>query len=122
MHTQPTKYDEVRRIIQSLNKEKSAISPCIPVKLLTESVDIYLPFLADIINQSLKNGIFPDERKLIEVIPLFKKADAFDEINYWPVSLLSDMSKIFERIIFNQINKYIEPFLSDLGTGFRKKP
>ena len=37
--------DEVRKIIQSLNMKKSAISSCIPVKHLTESVDVYLPFL-----------------------------------------------------------------------------
>ena len=38
--------------------KKSAISSCVPVKRLTESVDIYLPFLTYIINQSLKNSIF----------------------------------------------------------------
>ena len=69
--------------------KKSAISSCILVKHLTESVDIYLPFLTDIITQSLKNGVFPDELKLAEVIPLFKKADPFDKINYRHVSLLS---------------------------------
>ena len=56
--------DEVRKIIQSVNKKKSAMSSCTPVKHLSESVDIYLPFLTDIINQSLKNGIFPNELKL----------------------------------------------------------
>ena len=91
--------------------KKSAISSCI--QHLTESVDINLPFLTHIISQSLKNGIFPDELKLAEVIPLFKKVDPFDKINYRPVSLLSHMSKVFERIIFNQINEYIEPFLSN---------
>ena len=96
------------------------ISSCIPVKHLTESVDMYLSFLTDIIHQSLKNDIFPNELKLTEVIPLFKKADPFDKINYRPVSLLSYMSKVFEKIFFNQINKYIEPFLSNLLTGFRK--
>ena len=55
-----------------------------------------------------------------EVITLFKKADPFDKINYRPVSLLSHMSKVFERNIFNQINEYIEPFLSNILTGFRK--
>ena len=113
--------DEVRKLIQSLNMKKSAISSS--VKHLTESVDIYLPFLTDIINQSLKNGIFPDELKLAEVIPLFKNADPFDKINYRPVSLLSHISKVFEIIIFNQINeyiKYIESFLSNLPTGFPK--
>ena len=83
-------------------------------------VDIYLPFLTGIINQALKNGIFPDELKLDEVIPLFKKVDPYDKINYRPVSLLSHMSKVFERIIFYQINECIEPFLSNLRTGFHK--
>ena len=41
-------------------------------------------------------------------------------MNYRPVSLLSHMSKVFERIILNQINEHIEPFLSNLLTGFRK--
>ena len=56
--------DEVRKIIQPLNKKKSAISFCTPIKHLAGTVDIYLPFLTDIINQSLKNGIFLDELKL----------------------------------------------------------
>ena len=96
------------------------ISSCNPVKHLTESANIYLPFLTDIIDQSLQNGKFSDKLKLAEVIPLFKKADLFDKINYQPVSLLLHMSKVFERIIFNEINKYIEPFLSNLLTGFCK--
>ena len=96
------------------------ISSCNLEKHLTESVIIYLPFLTDIIDQSLQNGKFPDILKLAEVIPLFKKADLLDKINYQPVSLLLHMSKVFERIIFNEINKYIEPFLSNLLTGFCK--
>ena len=111
--------DEVRKIIQSLNTRKSATSSCIPVKHLTASVDIYLPFLTDIINQSLKNGIFLDELKLVGVIPLSKKADPFNKINYGPVKLLL-MSKVFERVTFNQVSKYIEPFLSNPPIGFCK--
>ena len=42
--------------------------------------------------------------KLAEIMPLFKKADPFHNTNYRPVSLLSQMSKVFGRIIFNQIN------------------
>lgn len=110
--------DEVRN--QSLNRKKSSISSCIPVKHLTESVDIYRPFLTGIISQSLKNAIFPGEFKWAEVISVFKKTDPFDKINCRPVSLLSQMSKVFERLIFNLINEYIEPFLSNLLTGFRE--
>ena len=52
--------------------------------------------------------------------PLFKKADPFDKVNYRPVSLLSHVSKVYERIIFNQINTYFEPYFSSFLTDFRK--
>ena len=44
-------------------------------------MDFYLLLLIYIINDSLKRGIFPDELKLAEVTPLFKKADPFDKLN-----------------------------------------
>ena len=120
-HFKGVSSNEVKKI-KSLNTKKSALSSCIPVSILINSIDTYLPILTDIINDSIKNGVFPDELKLAEVIPLFKKADPFDKSNYRPVSLLSHMSKVFERIIYNQINvnQYIEPFLPNLLTGFRK--
>ena len=58
------------------------------------------------VNQSLTTGIFPDNLKLAEVIPLFKKGDPTSINNYRPISLLSALSKIFERVIYNQINNY----------------
>ena len=65
-------------------------------------MDIYLPLLPDIINDTLKRDIFPGELKLAEVITLFKKVDPFDKTtNYRPVSLLSHISKDFGRLIYN---------------------
>ena len=103
--------EEVKKVIKSLNKKKSAISSCIPVKVLTDSVDTYLPIFTDIINSSVRNGTFPEELKLAEVTPLFKKADPFDKVNCRPVSLLLHVSKVYERIIFNQISTYFEPYI-----------
>ena len=73
--------EEVKKFIKSLSKEKSDISSCIPVKVLVASVDTYLPIFTDIINSSIRNGTFPEQLKLPEVTPLFKKADPFDKIN-----------------------------------------
>ena len=103
-----------------MNKKKSATSSCIPVKVLIVSVDTYLPICIDIKNSSIRNGTFPEELKLIEVTPLFKKADRFDKVNYRPVCLLPHVSKVYERIIFNQISTYFEPYFSSFLTGFRK--
>ena len=89
--------EEVKKVIKSLNKKKSAISSCIPVKVLLDSVDTYLPIFTDIINSSIRNCTYPEELKLAEVTPLFKKADPFDKVNYRPVSLLSHVSKVYEN-------------------------
>ena len=58
------------------------------------------------INRSLTTGIFPDNFKLAKVIRLFKKGDPTSINNYRPISLLPARSKIFERVIYNQVNNY----------------
>ena len=88
--------NKVKKILKTLNRKKSAISSCISVSILIDSMDIYLPLLTDIINDSVKRGIFPDELKLAEIISLFKKADPFDKTNYRPISLLS---LIFQKFL-----------------------
>ena len=61
----------MKKVIKPLDKKKSAISSCIPVKVLIDSVDTYLPIFTDIINSNIKNVIFPEELKLAEMNPLF---------------------------------------------------
>ena len=52
--------------------------------------------------------------------PLFKKLDCMNKENYRPVSLLSHISKVFERILYNQLNDFMKDKLSNILTGFRK--
>lgn len=59
-----------------------------------------------IINQIITTCIFPNKLKLARVIPIYKKGDSCNIANYRPISLLPCISKIVERIIFNQINIY----------------
>ena len=58
--------------------------------------------------------------KKAEIIPVYKKDDPLKKENYSPVSLLLYMSKIFERLIYKQINGYMCDKLSKYITGFRK--
>ena len=53
--------NEAKKIIKSLNRQKVAISSCIPVSILIDLVDLYLLLLTDIIDCFLKRSIFPDE-------------------------------------------------------------
>ena len=59
-----------------------------------------------IINQSMLTGIFPGKLKIAKVIPLFKKDDRLNMNNYRPISILPAISKIFERVVYNQLYEY----------------
>ena len=70
----------------------------------------------------LSNHIFPDELKLSNIIPLFKKGLRNQSNNYRPVKLLSDIGKLFERIIANRLQPFLESsFLNSGQAGFRPK-
>ena len=69
----------------------------------------FLRYLTGVINHSITTSSFSDELKLAEVISAFKKDDPLHKENYCPISLLSHTSKRYEKILFNQINDYIEP-------------
>ena len=61
---------------------------------------------------SFENGCFPDDLKLAEVSPIFQKNDGLDKENYRPVSVFFNVSKVFERIIYSQIEASMQDKLS----------
>ena len=73
-------------------------------KLLKKNGPIISKHLCLIVNRLLCTGIFPGRLKLAKVIPLFKKGDKLLFENYRPISLLTAISKIFERVVFNLQN------------------
>ena len=64
--------------------------------------------------------MLPDELKLAEVIPVYKKNDKKDKSNYRPISILSNISKIYERCIQTQQSQYFAKLLSKFQCGFQK--
>ena len=77
--------------------------------------------LCDIYNLSIAIGIFPDSWKIARVAPIFKSGQANDRSNYRPISVLPFVSRVFEKLIYNQLydylnrNKLFFPSSLDLG-------
>ena len=109
-------------LINGLKPKHSSGHDEISSKLLKDIGVVIAPTLSVIINQSLCTGVFPDKLKIAKVIPLFKKGDESLIENYRPISLLSSISKVFERIVFNQLYKYLDDnnLLFDSQYGFIK--
>ena len=76
--------------------------------------------LTDCINDALSQGIFPDSLKFANITPVHKKDEATDKQNYRPVSVLPLLSKVFEKVIYDQLSQYLDKYLNSLLCGFRK--
>ena len=96
--------DLVREEIMSLNVSKATPIGDIYVDILKSTVDIHLPFVTNNINLPIEKGCFPVKLNLTEVSPIFKKKDDLGKENCRPVSVLPHVSKVFERIMYHQIN------------------
>ena len=93
----------------------------IPTRRLKDVSDIFSPILANIWNEEiLLYKIFPENLKLADMSPIFKKKDKTFVGNYRPVSVLPTVPKIFEQIMQKQVSDYIGKFLSPFLCGYRK--
>ena len=92
-------------------------------KVLKTSLPFIISPLIYICNLSLWKGIFPSRLKYSQVIPLKKTKGKESKIsNFQPISLLSSLSKIFEKMIYNRLYDHISinNILSQVQFGFRK--
>ena len=100
--------DKVKKVVFKLNSKKFSTYEAIPASILKQTIGVHLKYLTNTINHSLRESTFPDELKQFEVIPVYKKLDPLQKENYRPVSLLPHISKVFEKVIYKQINNFME--------------
>ena len=111
-----------------MNLDGSKATPVgdIPADIVKQTNHIHLPIMNQIINMSVGNDCYLDDLKLAEVIPVFKKKLDLNKKNYTHVSVLSQMSKVFNYLQFQVFKRimYVYVFmkdkLSNLLTGLRK--
>ena len=119
----PCTANEVCILINELSISKASGPNGIPTKILQMiSKEISTP-LSKIFNIAVTSGTHPELLKLVDVIPIFKKGSRLLVSNYRPISLLSNLNKIFEKIMYKRIYNFIEKnnILYPLQFGFRAK-
>ena len=98
---------DVNHIILNLKSKTTTGYDNLSPKLIKSISHIISKPLTLLINQSFKTFIFPTKLKIAKVIPIYKKGDPKLIENYRPISLLPTISKIFERVAYNQLSDYI---------------
>ena len=104
---EPVAQNEINQIIISLNDNASGYDDISAMLLKISSPFISQP-LAYICNSSLQEGIFPDELKIANFIPLYKSDNVMMFHHYRPVSILCVLSKVFEKIMYERLLKFSE--------------
>ena len=118
----PTSNTEVSEIILNLNPNKSAGVDNITVKVLKTIVAYISDPLTYIINKSIETSVFPNHCKKAEIIPIFKAGDTNLPTNYRPISLISNVAKIYEKIIKIRLDDFLRRFsiINSKQFGFQK--
>ena len=118
---QSTNKNEIIDIVHKFNNKKSKDANDIDMALIKKVIIALVDPLTYICNLSLKTGTFPSLMKTAKVIPVYKAGDKNLFTNYRPISLLSQFSKILEKIFSARLDSFIDKhnLLIDGQYGFR---
>ena len=113
--------NDILKIIQNLNPNKAHGHDKISIRMLKLCDDSLCRPLELIFKDCLTNGIFPSDWKKGSIVPVHKKNDKQCLNNYRPISLLPICSKIFERLIFNEMFGFLIEIdlISQHQSGFK---
>ena len=93
----------------------------IPTKILKDYQDSFAPFIYKNYNKSLLDGIFAENYKTAEVVPVYKKKKNTHQNNYGSLSILSNISNIYDKSFYNQTYDYFDRLLSKYQGDFSKR-
>ena len=111
-----------KKVITNLDSSKASGPDCIPVVVLKNCEPELSYILAKLFNMCLKESCFPDCWKVSSVVSVFKNVgERSTAKNCRPVSLLSVVSKVFQKLVNNRVVDHLENFalFSDFQYGFR---
>ena len=106
--------------IEKLSNKKAKQNTDIPVKRVKQNADIFQSYISHFFNVYVDKGMFPSALKHADITPVFKKGYRSSKETYRPVSILPVISKILEKLLYNQITPFMDQFLSKYQCGFQK--
>lgn len=114
--------DEVISNAKLLKSGKAAGIDGIPVSLLQNNIEILAPTLTTLFNKAFHSAAYPEVLKVARVTPIYKSGDPNDLGNYRPISVLSCINSLFEKIFSHRIMQFLNKnnILSNSQHGFRK--
>ena len=117
----PTDPGEILKIIDSFSAYKSPGPDKIASKFLKIGAPALSIILSILINDCFSQGVFPNSLKIARVVAIFKEGLPDLCLNYRPISIISVLSKLIEKLTYKRLVKYLDKFsiLNNSQFGFR---
>ena len=111
---------KTNKIINSLSSDKATGPDGIPVKFIKPSANVKDSRLTNIINKGIDLNCYSENAQIANVRPIFKNDERTKVKNFRPVCLLNIFSKIYERFIQENLTPFVNSFLSEFISAYRK--
>ena len=111
---------EVRNIVSNLNNNKATGHDQISVKLLKLILPALTPAITDVFNHFIVISEIPHCWKFGSVVPIFKKGNPAYKENYRPITVLTHISKVFEKILVRQLKEHFRGIFPTDMHGYMK--
>ena len=99
---------QIAKVVQRLVNGKATGIHNIPIKVLKHSIHLIAPILMDIFNLSISTKIFPDDLKVLKVVPVYKSGERENLNNYGPIAVLPTIARIFEKLVWAIVQLFDE--------------
>ena len=113
--------NEVKKSINNLDPKKEfRKKEDICISILKTNTDFFANYVCNDINASISSWTFRNQLKDADIIPAHKKKSKLSKENHRPISILPNISKVYERCLYDQWSVYFDIVFSKLQCGFRK--
>lgn len=112
---------DMKKAISKLNSKKACGFDGIPPSFIKTLKNDLAESMTVLVNKCIAQNVFPDNLKMSNISPVYKKKDKLNKDNYRSINLLPIVSKLFERVLNDQLYKYMNEHFHKLMSGFRKK-
>ena len=112
---------EVEKLLKDIKTDKATGLDGITNTILKLSAPHICESLTNLLNLSIQSSVYPTEWKVAKVTPIFKSGNHNDPNNYRPISVTATISRVFEKLIYNQLELYLmeNNLIYSLQSGFR---
>ena len=113
---------KVLEVLQCIDISQAAGIDKFSGRFLKDGANILAKPIAKICIISISSGLFPSDCKIAKLKPLYKKGSKTNPENFRPISLLPLISKVIERIVYDQVDNFVlqNNILNNYQSGFRK--